>query len=108
MRKAFTERVKGGEVLILDGLNIEKPATADLVKTLNAIGVDSKNRGKGQYSSAVLVTGEANSNVALSARNISRVRSTTSDSLSTYDILWPDLLVFTKDGYEKFEQRLTK
>ncbi|MAJ17238.1 MAG: 50S ribosomal protein L4 [Opitutia bacterium TMED67] len=107
VRKSFTERVKSGEVLILDGLNIEKPATKDLVNTLNALGVDSKNRGKGQYSSAVLVTGSADSNIALSARNLSRVRSTTSDSLNTYDILWPDLLVFTKDGYEKFEQRLT-
>ena len=102
VRKAFTERVKGGEVLILDGLNIEKPATGDLVKTLNALGVDSKKSGKGR------VTGEADSNVALSARNLSKVRSTTSDTLNTYDILWPDLLVFTKDGYEKFEQRLTK
>ena len=42
------------------------------------------------------------------ARNIQRVRSTTSDSLNTYEILWPDVLVFTKDGYEKFEQRLSK
>ena len=108
VRKAFTDRVKGGEVFILDGLNIENPATADLVKTLNALGVDSKKSGKGQYSSAVLVTGEADSNVALSARNLSKVRSTTSDTLNTYDILWPDLLVFTKDGYEKIEQRLNK
>ncbi|MDC0316875.1 50S ribosomal protein L4, partial [Verrucomicrobia bacterium] len=46
--KSFTERVKGGEVIILDGLNIEKPATKDLVNTLSSIGVDSKNRGKGK------------------------------------------------------------
>ena len=78
------------------------------MKTLSSIGVDSNNRGKGKYSSAVLVTGSSDSNIALSARNLPRVRSTTSDSLNTYDILWPDLLVFTKDGYEKFEQRLTK
>ena len=108
MRKAFTERVKDGQVLIVDGLNLEKPATAELAKTLNALGVDPAKSAKAQYSSAVLVTGEADSNVALSARNIQRVRSTTSDSLNTYEILWPDVLVFTKDGYEKFEQRLSK
>ena len=48
----------------------------------------------------------ADNNIALSARNIERVRSTTSDTLTTYEILWPDVLVFTTAGYEKFEERL--
>ena len=107
MRKAFTERVKDGQVLIIDGLSLKKPATAELAKTLNALGVYSSKPSKSQYNSVVLVTGEPDRNVALSARNIQRVRSTTSDSLNTYEILWPDVLVFTKDGYEKFEQRLS-
>ena len=108
LRKAFTERVKDGHVVILDGLSLDKPATAQLVKTLNALGIDARKPAKARYKSAVLVTGEADSNIALSARNIERVRSTTSDSLTTYEILWPDVLVFTKDGYEKFEQRLNQ
>ena len=106
LRKAFTERVKDGQVVILDGLNLDKPATAQLAKTLNALGIDAKKPAKAQYKSAVLVTAEADGNIALSARNIERVRSTTSDTLTTYDILWPDVLVFTRDAYEKFEQRL--
>ena len=106
--KAFTERVKDGQVVILDGLSFDKPATAQLAKILNALGIDAKKPAKAQYNSAVLVTAEADSKIALSARNIERVRSTTSDSLTTYEILWPDVLVFTKDAYEKFEQRLNK
>ncbi|MDP6795011.1 MAG: 50S ribosomal protein L4 [Verrucomicrobiota bacterium] len=106
LRKAFTERIKDGQVVILDGLSLDKPATAQLAKTLNALGIDAKRPVKAQYKSAVLVTAEADSNIALSARNIERVRSTTSDSLNTYDILWPDVLVFTRDAYRKFEQRL--
>ena len=106
LRKAFTERVKDGQVVILDGLNLDKPATAQLAKTLNALGIDAKKPAKALYKSAVLVTAEADGNIALSARNIERVRSTTSDTLTTYDILWPDVLVFTRDAYEKFEQRL--
>ena len=106
VRKAFTERVKDGQVVILDGLSLDKPATAQLAKTLNALGIDTKKPASARYKSAVLITAEADNNVALSARNIERVRSTTSDSLTTYEILWPDVLVFTRDGYEKFEQRL--
>ena len=106
VRKAFTERVKDGQVVILDGLKLDKPATAQLAKTLNALGFDPRKPATAKFKSAVLVTGEADNNIALSARNIARVRSTTSDTLTTYEILWPDLLVFTMDGYEKFEERL--
>ena len=106
--KAFTERVKDGQVVILDELSLDKPATAQLAKILNALGIDARKPASARYKSAVLITAEADNNVALSARNIERVRSTTSDSLTTYEILWPDILVFTKDAYEKFEQRLNK
>ena len=106
VRKAFTERVKDGQVVILDGLKLDKPATAQLAKTLNALGIDPGKPVTAKFKSAVLVTGEADNNIALSARNIARVRSTTSDTLTTYEILWPDVLVFTTDGYEKFEERL--
>ena len=108
VRKAFTERIKDGQVVILDGLNLDEPATAQLAKTLNALGINAKKPASARYKSAVLITAAADSNVALSARNIERVRSTTSDSLTTYEILWPDILVFTRDGYEKFEQRLNQ
>ena len=106
--KAFTERVKDGQVVILDELSFDKPATAQLAKILNALGIDARKPASARYKSAVLITAEADNNVALSARNIERVRSTTSDSLTTYEILWPDVLVFTKEAYEKFEQRLNK
>ena len=106
--KAFTERVKDGQVVILDELSLDKPATAQLAKTLTALGIDARKPASARYKSAVLITAEADNNVALSARNIERVRSTTSDSLTTYEILWPDVLVFTREAYEKFEQRLNK
>ena len=106
VRKAFTERVKDGQVVILDGLKLEKPTTKELAKTLNALGIDPRTPATTKFKSAVLVTGEVDNNIALSARNIERVRSTTSDTLTTYEILWPDVLVFTTTGYEKFEERL--
>ncbi|MBT4902294.1 MAG: 50S ribosomal protein L4 [Verrucomicrobia bacterium] len=108
IRKAFTERVKDGQVVILDGLNLDKPATSQLSKTLTALGIDARKPATAKFKSAVLVTGEADNNIALSARNIERIRSTTSDTLTTYEILWPDVLVFTTDGYKQFELRLNK
>ncbi len=108
LRKAITERVKDGQVIILDGLNLEKPATAQLASALSALGINGKKPTKALYKSAILITAESDSNIALSARNISRIRSTTSDTLTTYDILWPDVLVFTRVSFQKFEQRLNQ
>jgi len=108
IRKAFTERVKDGQVVILDGLNLDKPATSQLSKTLTALGIDARKPATAKFKSALLVTGEADNNIALSARNIERIRSTTSDTLTTYEILWPDVLIFTTDGYQQFELRLNK
>ena len=89
-------------------MNLDKPATSQLSKTLTALGIDARKPATAKFKSAVLVTGEADNNIALSARNIERIRSTTSDTLTTYEILWPDVLVFTTDGYEQFELRLNK
>lgn len=107
LRKAFTERVKAGKVLLLDGLELDAPKTGQLSRTLNALGINPKARkGKVPYRSAVLVVHDADKNLFLSARNIQRVISTTSANLNTYWVLWPDVLVFTKDAYDRFEERL--
>ena len=47
-------------------------------------------------------------NLTLASRNISHVALATSDSLSTYDVLRPNKLVFTRSAFEQVEARLTK
>ena len=52
-----------------------------------------------------VVIGEANDNVALAARNLTRVSLTTGDTLNTYDVLRSDKLLFTKSAFETVGQR---
>jgi large subunit ribosomal protein L4 len=99
LRKALSERLKAGDVVVVDELKLASPKTkefAGLMSTLELTG-----------TTLVVSTG-TDQNLTLAARNIENVALTTSDSLNTYDILRPDKLLFTKSAFEKVEARLAK
>ena len=98
LRKALSERLKAGDVVLVDDLKLASPKTKDfggLMSTLELTGT-------------TLIVAAADKNLMLASRNIENVRLATSDSLNTYDILRPDKLLFTKSAFEKVEARLTK
>ena len=100
LRKALSERLKMGDVVVVEDLKLATPKTKDFVKVINALDLNG--------TTLLISSGEENKNLALAARNIVGVTLTTSDSLNTYDVLRPDKLVFTKSAFEKVEARLTK
>jgi large subunit ribosomal protein L4 len=100
LRKALSERLKLGDVVVVDDLKLSSHKTKDFVKVINALEL----KGTALFVSC----GEENKNLAIASRNVENVAVTTSDSLNTYDVLRPDKLVFTKSAFEKVEARLTK
>ncbi|MGO9586388.1 MAG: 50S ribosomal protein L4 [Limisphaerales bacterium] len=99
LRKALSERLKAGDVVLVDDLKLASPKTKDfagLMSTLELTG-----------TTLVVSTG-TDKNLTLASRNIESVTLATSDSLNTYDILRPDKLLFTKSAFEKVEARLAK
>jgi len=99
LRKALSERLKAGDVVVVDELKLDSP------KTKNFVGLMSTLELTG--TTLVVSTG-SDKNLTLASRNIENIALTTSDSLNTYDILRPDKLLFTKSAFEKVEARLTK
>ena len=57
-----------------------------------------------KVSKALVVLGEKNDNVVLSARNLPTVRTALTNTISVYDILKYDTLVLTKDAVAKIEE----
>jgi large subunit ribosomal protein L4 len=100
LRKALSERLKAGDVVIVDDLKLESSKTREFVKVINALEL------KG--TTLVVSCSEENKNLMLASRNLEKVTTTTSDTLNTYDVLRPDKLLFTKSAFEKVEARLTK
>ncbi|HZF02527.1 MAG TPA: 50S ribosomal protein L4 [Methylomirabilota bacterium] len=97
LRKALSERLKAGDVVVVDDLKLESAKTRDF------IGVISKLELKG---TTLVISSGIDKNLTLASRNLEKVTLTTSDSLNTYDVLRPDKLLFTKSAFEKVEARL--
>jgi large subunit ribosomal protein L4 len=99
LRKALSERLKAGDVIVVEDLTLAAPKTRNIVNILRALEIDG---------TALFVSAAADKNLLLATRNLREVTLTTSDLLNTYDVLRPDKLVFTRGALEKVEARLAK
>jgi large subunit ribosomal protein L4 len=99
LRKALSERLRSGDVLVVDDLKLESSKTKDFIGMLSALDVQG---------TTLIVSPATDKNLSLASRNVSWVALTTSDSLNTYDVLRPDKLVFTRSAFEKIEERLAQ
>lgn len=97
MKSALSDKVNGGNLIVVDELSFAKPKTKEMMNVLKALMVDTK---------ALVVTVEKNENVYLSARNIAGVTPITASGLNVYDLLYHDKLVITKDAVAKVEEVL--
>jgi large subunit ribosomal protein L4 len=98
LQKALTERIKSGEVLVVDQISIDQPKTKDFIRILDNLKVDG---------TALLVTNNPDQNLQLSTRNVSYVGVTTSESLNTYDTLKYDRIIITRDAFNGLQSRLS-
>jgi len=99
LRKALSERIKDGSVVIVDDLKLNSPKTKEFAGIISALDLTG---------TTLVVHGNENKNISLAARNLAGVTLTTGDSLNTYDVLRPDKLLFTKGAFETVEARLNK
>jgi large subunit ribosomal protein L4 len=99
LRKALSERLAAGDVIIVDDINLAVPKTKDMLAVLKALKLDG---------TTLIVQSDVNRNLILASRNIPDLTVTTGDNLNTYDVLRPDKLVFTKASFEQVEARLVK
>ena len=99
LRKALSERLKAGDVVVIEDLKLVSAKTRDFNVIIEALGCSG---------SALVVSTGIDKNLTLAARNVVNVALATSDSLNTYDVLRPDKLVFTKSAFEQIEARLTQ
>ena len=95
LKSALTSKVIENNVIVLDNLKLEAIKTKEMVNILNNLKVDS---------SALIVLPEVDKNVVLSARNIERVKTTTTNSINTYDILKFNKFIVTKDAVSRIEE----
>lgn len=99
LRKALSERLHAGDVMVVDDLKLSSNKTKDFVGVLSTLKLDG---------TTLIVAHAADKNLMLASRNVEKVTLTTSENLNTYDVLRSDKLVFTRGAFEKVEERLSK
>jgi large subunit ribosomal protein L4 len=99
LRKALSERLKAGDVLVLADLKLTSPKTKEFIGLLDALDLQG---------TTLFVSHGVDQNLLLASRNVPGVELTTADSLNTYEVLRSDKIVFTRGAFENIEQRLSK
>jgi len=97
LRKALTERLKAGDVLVVNDFKLTSPKTKGFVQVLSQLAVQG---------TVVVVAAEVDQNLLLAARNLPQVEVTTGASLNTYQVLRPAKLLFTRGAFAQLEARL--
>ena len=87
LRSALSAKVREGKLLVVEALALPSPKTKELVRTMAGLSIPG---------SALLVEEGENRNLALSARNLPRVKVTPSTALNIVDLLRYDTVVLTE------------
>ena len=95
IKSALTSRVNEEKFFVMDSLKFDEIKTKKMVSVLDALKVKK---------ALVVLDGEDNANVELSARNIEGVRVVPFNAINVYDILKYDTVVITKNAVGKIEE----
>jgi len=94
LRGALTDALRSGKLAVVDELSFEEPKTKDAVGVLEALDL----RGR-----ILLVLPEPEEPVERSFRNLAHVKITFSRSLSVYDLIAADRVLFTRAALDVLE-----
>jgi large subunit ribosomal protein L4 len=93
-KSAFNARAREDALIVIDNFNYEKPSTKQMISLLGALGVTDRK--------VLILTDGMKQNVFLSARNLQRTHVMPYADVSTYHILWSDVVLIESNalGYE--------
>ena len=94
LKSVLTSRVQENKMIVLDELKLEEIKTKKFKEVMDNLKVEK----------AMVVIGEQDQNVIISARNLPTISTAVVDSINVYDILKGDTLVITKDAVAKIEE----
>ena len=92
LRSAISERIREGNVVVLEGIDLGGPKTKDFIKSLGVLGLEGKT---------LIVDTLDNENLVLAARNVKRAKVVSSFGLNIYDLLYHEKLVLSRRAVDE-------
>ena len=100
IKSALSERLREGNLFVVDQFSLESHKTKDFARTLALLGF-------GTGRTLVVEAGE-NRNLELSARNIAAVKATSSLGLNIYDLLYHERVVLSRAAVSQLQELLAR
>ena len=97
LRSALSERLREGNLVVIDAFTLDQPKTKEFVKTLGTLELAGRT---------LIVDSLDNDNLLLAARNIKRAKVVNSYGLNIYDLLYHEKLVLSRAAAEELAQLL--
>lgn len=95
LKCVLSDKVKSGDLVVLDSLAFDAPKTKQVVELLNVFAAPKKT---------LFITAEDTDTVEKSARNIPGVKAISAMGLNVFDLLNHDKLFITKDAVARIEE----
>jgi large subunit ribosomal protein L4 len=102
LRSALSERLREGNLIVIDEFGFKNPKTKEFLSTLGTLGLSVK----GTATKTLIVDSLDNANLVLSARNVQKTKITNSFGLNIYDIVYHEKLVLSKAAVEELNNLL--
>jgi large subunit ribosomal protein L4 len=99
LRSALSDALASGKLAAIEGFGFDGPKTKEALKALSALGLEGR---------VLIVLPQPDRDVELSFRNLVYVKVTYAGSLSVYDVLYADRIVFTGAALDALEGRGTQ
>ncbi|HEX8853553.1 MAG TPA: 50S ribosomal protein L4 [Pyrinomonadaceae bacterium] len=98
LRSALSERLREGNLIVLDDITFEQPKTKTFVGALGTLGI-----GDGK---TLIVDSLSNDNLLLASRNVKRAKVVSSRGLNIYDVLYHEKMLVSRAAVEELNRLL--
>jgi large subunit ribosomal protein L4 len=99
MRSALSAKLSENSVAVIDMFSLENHKTKDFQKILKGLGFSGK---------VLVVDSSENKNLALSSRNLPKIKLVPGTGVNIFDVVNSNMLLFTKDAILKVQEVLSR
>ncbi|HEX8567438.1 MAG TPA: 50S ribosomal protein L4 [Pyrinomonadaceae bacterium] len=102
LRAALSERLREGNLIVIEDFSIANPKTRDFVGTLTTLGLRTKDK----QTKTLIVDSLDNENLIRSSRNIQKTKVTNSYGVNIYDLLYHEKLIVSRTAVQDLSELL--
>jgi len=102
LRSALSERLREGNLIIIEDFSISNPRTKDFLNVMSTLGFT----GNKKPTKTLIVDSLDNANLVLASRNVQKTKVTNGYGLNIYDIIYHEKLIISKSAVEELNHFL--